>query len=48
MDYVQYEQGYAVQVRRIISTNEDFGTREVHHKYEQDMECRQGTSSSVA
>ena len=24
MEYVQYEQGYTVQVRHIISTNEDF------------------------
>ena len=24
MEHVQYEQGYAVQVRHIISTNEDF------------------------
>ena len=33
MEYVQYEQGYAVQVRHIISTNEDFGTSEVYHQY---------------
>ena len=45
MEYVQYEQGYTVQVRH---TNEDFLVQsEVHHQYEQDMECRQGTSSNV-
>ena len=34
MEHIQHEQGYAVQVRHIISTNENFGTSEVHHQYE--------------